>query len=184
VAPESRRGAWGNFWARASPDGLAAASDRDRRSPGQWQDHVDRTIDPRDSRPRPHGFDVKHTHHHHIEFDTPGKDSYRHRVAGASEVIVASDTGWARIATSSEAASLADLLGQLRAVDVVLVEGFKQLESLRRVEVFRGPGAPLAASDSGIAAVATPAGVSIAGFNGPQLPLDDTAAILKFILSN
>ena len=127
---------------------------------------------------------IKHTHHHQIELDTPGKDSYRHRVAGASEVIVASDTGWARIAASSEAASLADLLSQLRPVDVVLVEGFKQLESLRRVEVFRGPGRPLAASDSGIAAVATPAGVSIAGFSGPQLPLDDTAAILKFILSN
>jgi molybdopterin-guanine dinucleotide biosynthesis protein MobB len=127
---------------------------------------------------------IKHTHHRQIELDTPGKDSYRHRVAGASEVIVASDMGWARIAASSEAASLADLLGQLGPVDLVLVEGFKQLESLRRVEVFRGPGAPLAASDSGIAAVATPAGVSIAGFSGPQLPLDDTAAILKFILSN
>lgn len=127
---------------------------------------------------------IKHTHHHQIELDTPGKDSYRHRVAGASEVIVASDTGWARIAASSGSASLAELLGQLRPVDVVLVEGFKQLDSLRRVEVFRGPGTPLAVSDSRIAAVATPAGVSIAGFSGPQLPLDDPATILKFILSN
>jgi molybdopterin-guanine dinucleotide biosynthesis protein MobB len=127
---------------------------------------------------------IKHTHHHRFELDTPGKDSYRHRVAGASEVIVASDTGWARIAASSDPASLADLLAQLRPVDLVLVEGFKQLESLRRVEVFRGLGQPLAASDSTIAAVATPAGVSIAGFSGPQLPLDDPAAILKFILSD
>ena len=82
---------------------------------------------------------IKHTHHHDIELDTPGKDSHRHRLAGASEVIVASDTGWARIAASSEPASLQILLGQLRPVDVVLVEGFKQLEWLRRVEVFRGP---------------------------------------------
>ena len=68
----------------------------------------------------------------------PGKDSHRHRMAGASEVIVASDTGWARIAAGSEPASLQILLAQLRPVDVVLVEGFKQLEGLRRVEVFRG----------------------------------------------
>ncbi|HEU4780441.1 MAG TPA: molybdopterin-guanine dinucleotide biosynthesis protein B, partial [Steroidobacteraceae bacterium] len=39
---------------------------------------------------------IKHTHHHQIELDVPGKDSYRHRMAGASEVIVASDSGWAR----------------------------------------------------------------------------------------
>ena len=83
---------------------------------------------------------IKHTHHHDIELDVPGKDSHRHRVAGASEVIVASDTGWARIAASPEPASLQILLGQLRPVDVVLVEGFKQLEWLRRVEVFRGHG--------------------------------------------
>jgi len=44
---------------------------------------------------------VKHTHHHRIELDTPGKDSHRHRAAGASEVIVASDAGWARIASSA-----------------------------------------------------------------------------------
>jgi molybdopterin-guanine dinucleotide biosynthesis protein B len=60
---------------------------------------------------------IKHTHHHHIELDVPGKDSHRHRVAGAAEVIVASDTGWARIAASPEPASLQVLLGQLRAVD-------------------------------------------------------------------
>ena len=48
---------------------------------------------------------IKHTHHHRIELDTPGKDSYRHRIAGASEVIVASDSGWTRIAASAEAAN-------------------------------------------------------------------------------
>jgi molybdopterin-guanine dinucleotide biosynthesis protein B len=127
---------------------------------------------------------IKHTHHHHIELDTPGKDSHRHRVAGASEVIVASDTGWARIAVSAEPASLPILLGQLRPVDLVLVEGFKQLEWLRRIEVFRGAGTPLALSDPGIAAVAVPPGIALAGFNGLKLPLDDTSEVLEFILSN
>ena len=127
---------------------------------------------------------VKHTHHHPIELDTPGKDSYRHRLAGAAEVVVASDSGWARIAASSEPAGLPILLRQLRPVDVVLVEGFKQLESLRRVEVFRGVGEPLALRDPGIAAIAAPPGTSLGAYRGLKLPLDDTAAMLEFILSN
>jgi molybdopterin-guanine dinucleotide biosynthesis protein MobB len=126
---------------------------------------------------------IKHAHHHNIELDTPGKDSHRHRVAGASEVIVASDTGWARIATSAEPVSLQILLGQLRPVDVVLVEGFKQLEWLRRVEVFRGQGTPLASADPSIAAVAAPPGVVLDGYSGVKLPLDDVSAILDFILT-
>jgi molybdopterin-guanine dinucleotide biosynthesis protein MobB len=126
---------------------------------------------------------IKHAHHHDIELDTPGKDSFRHRQAGASEVIVASDRGWARIAASPEPASLQELLGQLRTVDLVLVEGYKQLEWLRRVEVFRGAGTALALGDPAIAAVAAPAGVPIAGFSGVRLPLDDGAAVLDFILS-
>lgn len=127
---------------------------------------------------------VKHTHHHQVELDTPGKDSYRHRVAGASEVIVASDSGWARIASSPRPASLEILLGQLRPVDLVLVEGFKQLEWLRRVEVFRGPGGPLALTDRGIAAVAAPRDLELAGFDGVRLPLEDTSAVLNFILND
>jgi len=125
---------------------------------------------------------VKHTHHHRVELDTPGKDSHRHRVAGASEVIVASDTGWARIAASPVPAPLQILLGELRPVDLVLVEGFKQLESLRRVEVFRGAGAPLALEDPGIAAVAAPESVALPDCKAVRLPLDDAAAVLDFIL--
>src|SRR5690349_23137547 len=78
---------------------------------------------------------IKHTHHHDVELDVPGKDSYRHRVAGASEVIVASEAGWARIAARTQPATLPELLAQLRPVDVVLAEGFKHLEDLRRIEV-------------------------------------------------
>jgi len=126
---------------------------------------------------------IKHTHHHEIALDPPGKDSHRHRTAGASEVIVASDSGWARISSSNEPAGLQILLGQLRPVDVVLVEGFKQLEWLRRVEVFRGVGEPLVLDDPDIAAVAAPAGVEIPGYRGSKLPLDDVEAVADFILS-
>ena len=126
---------------------------------------------------------IKHTHHHQFELDTPGKDSHRHRLAGASEVIVASDAGWARISASAEPASLQILLGQLRPVDVVLVEGFKQLEWLRRVEVFRGPGTPLAMTDAGIAAVAAPAGANLSEYEGLTLPLDEASVVADYILS-
>jgi len=138
--------------------------------------------------PALHGRDltvstIKHTHHHHIELDVPGKDSQRHRLAGASEVIVASDSGWARLAARTAPATLADLLAELRPVDVVLVEGFKQLEGLRRVEVFRGGGAPLVLADPGIAAVAVPGGVPPAGYDGVTIALEDIPALLEFILS-
>jgi molybdopterin-guanine dinucleotide biosynthesis protein B len=125
---------------------------------------------------------IKHTHHHDIEIDVAGKDSHRHRLAGASEVIVASDSGWARIAASREPASLQVLLGQLRPVDVVLIEGFKKLEALTRVEVFRGQGTPLALTDAGIAAVVVPEAVELAGYPGVKLPLDDVSAVVDFIL--
>lgn len=127
---------------------------------------------------------VKHTHHHQVELDVPGKDSHRHRLAGAAEVIVASDTGWARLAVSPRPATFPELLAELRPVDFVLVEGFKQLEDLRRVEVFRGAGTPLALADPGIAAVAAPSALAIPGYAGPRLALEDTAAIVEFILSS
>jgi molybdopterin-guanine dinucleotide biosynthesis protein B len=128
---------------------------------------------------------IKHTHHHDVELDIPGKDSYRHRVAGASEVIVASDHGWARIAARPGPATLPELLAQLRPVDVVLVEGFKRLESLRRIEVHRDETAPLALADPGIDAVAAPGGV-IPGYvyQGVTLALEDTQAVLEFLLSD
>jgi molybdopterin-guanine dinucleotide biosynthesis adapter protein len=126
---------------------------------------------------------IKHTHHHQFELEPPGKDSHRHRAAGASEVIVASDSAWARIASRAEPASLQALLAQLRPVDIVIVEGFKQLEGLRRVEVFRGVGEPLAAGDPGITAVAAPAEVALPGYPGVRLPLDDAEQVLDFILS-
>jgi molybdopterin-guanine dinucleotide biosynthesis protein B len=126
---------------------------------------------------------LKHTHHHSIELDVPGKDSHRHRLAGAAEVLVASDTGWARLAASNRPATLPELLAELRPVEVVLVEGFKQLEGLRRLEVFRGAGQPLAATDPGIAAVAAPGGVPLPGYAGTRLPLDDIPAIVEFLLA-
>jgi molybdopterin-guanine dinucleotide biosynthesis adapter protein len=87
---------------------------------------------------------VKHAHHN-FDVDKPGKDSYEHRMAGAAEVLVASDQRFAlmhELRGASEP-SLAELLSKLAPVDLVLVEGFKR-DSHMKLEVHRAAnGKPL-----------------------------------------
>jgi molybdopterin-guanine dinucleotide biosynthesis protein MobB len=71
---------------------------------------------------------IKHAHHD-FDIDHPGKDSYRHREAGASEVIVASGARWAQVheLRGAPEPELAELLPRLSSgIDIVLVEGFKR----------------------------------------------------------
>ncbi|MBE7212092.1 MAG: molybdopterin-guanine dinucleotide biosynthesis protein B [Gluconacetobacter diazotrophicus] len=129
---------------------------------------------------------VKRTHHR-IDLDPPGKDSRRHRDAGAEEVILASDRRWALLRETPEAGeSLDHLIARLRPVDLVLVEGFGSVPG-RRLEVVRagvrvGPkGTPLFESGAAIAAVASDAD-AVAGWSGPVLPLNDPASIRDWIV--
>lgn len=80
---------------------------------------------------------IKHAHHE-FDIDRPGKDSYRHRAAGASEVIVASARRWAHVTElgDREEPALAELLAHLGPVDLVLVEGYKHGDH-ERLEVRR-----------------------------------------------
>ena len=80
---------------------------------------------------------LKHAHHN-FDVDQPGKDSYRHREAGATEVLVASDNRWALMHELRGAAepSLEELLTHLAPVDLVIVEGFKR-SSLPKLEIHR-----------------------------------------------
>src|SRR5690349_12988821 len=80
---------------------------------------------------------VKHAHHA-FDIDTPGKDSFEHRAAGATEVLVASARRWALVHELRGQAepSLQALLQQLSAVDLVIVEGFKAAAH-PKIEVFR-----------------------------------------------
>ena len=105
---------------------------------------------------------IKHAHHG-FDIDRPGKDSWRHRQAGAREVLVASDQRLAlmREYPPGEAPDVHELLARLDAgVDWVLVEGFKASD-LPRIEVWRAPAAGEAPrpvhypDDDGIIAVAT-----------------------------
>ncbi|SIO21761.1 molybdopterin-guanine dinucleotide biosynthesis protein B [Vannielia litorea] len=121
---------------------------------------------------------VKHAHHA-FDVDQPGKDSFRHRAAGAREVLVASGARWA-LMHEGPAPELEALLARLGPVDLVLVEGFKRAGHAR-IEAHRaatGAGL-LAREDAGIVAVASDVPVEVAV---PVFDLDDTGAIADFVL--
>ena len=87
---------------------------------------------------------IKHAHHR-FDVDVPGKDSWRHREAGAAEVLISSANRWALMHELRGAAEprLPELLSKLSAVDLVVVEGFKR-EPHRKIEVHRAAnGKPL-----------------------------------------
>ena len=135
---------------------------------------------------RERGFTVstlKHAHHG-FDVDQPGKDSYLHREAGACEVLVSSDQRFALMheLRGAEEPRLAELLGRMSPVDLIIIEGFKR-DGHIKIEVHRTangkpwlyPGAP------GIAAVATDAKE---GFPAhlPHVHLDDIEAIAGLML--
>ena len=80
---------------------------------------------------------IKHAHHS-FDIDHPGRDSYRHRDAGARQVLLASRNRWALMheLRDEDEPSLGDLLKQLSPVDLVLIEGINVIATrkLRRIE--------------------------------------------------
>ncbi len=123
---------------------------------------------------------IKHAHHN-FDVDQPGKDSHRHRVAGASQVLLSSANRWALMSElrGTPEPNLTDLLQQLSPVDLILVEGFKR-ESHPKIEAHRAAtGQPLLAQDDPtIRAVASD---SAPDAPCPVLQLDDTDGIADFI---
>jgi molybdopterin-guanine dinucleotide biosynthesis protein B len=123
---------------------------------------------------------IKHAHHS-FDIDTPGKDSYRHRNAGCSEVLVTSDKRWVlmhELRGESEP-SLAQQLTHFSPCDLVLVEGFKTA-SIPKLEVHRaGADTPLLfPRDPNIVAIATdePLATSL-----PQFDINSPEDVARFI---
>ncbi|MES2144289.1 MAG: molybdopterin-guanine dinucleotide biosynthesis protein B, partial [Pseudomonadota bacterium] len=124
---------------------------------------------------------IKHVHHD-VDLDQPGKDSYRHRAAGAHEVILASAHRFALMAEHrGPEPDLGAVLARLSPVDLVLVEGYKR-DDHAKIEVFRAQAghALIQPGDPTVQAVATDAG--LAGLSVPVLDLNDTAAVADFVL--
>src|SRR5213079_3735713 len=107
---------------------------------------------------------IKHAHHA-FDVDVPGKDSWKHREAGATEVMVSSSQRWALMHELRGAAEprLPELLAKLSQVDLVVVEGFKS-EPHRKIEVHRLANAKplLFPGDPAIAGIATDGAVETA----------------------
>ncbi|MEJ5211959.1 MAG: molybdopterin-guanine dinucleotide biosynthesis protein B [Burkholderiales bacterium] len=126
---------------------------------------------------------IKQTHHE-FDIDRPGKDSWRHRQAGAAEVLVSSDRRWALMheLRDEPPPSLDAHLARLAPCDLVLVEGYKR-EAIPKLEVHRPAlGKPLIhPEDSHIVAIASdvPVAAPLTWFH-----LDDVAAIADFILEH
>lgn len=124
---------------------------------------------------------VKHVHHT-VDLDQPGKDTFRHRAAGAREVVLASADRLAiMVEHRGPEPELPAVLARMAPVDLILVEGYKR-DAHPKVEVWREetghpliqPGDPL------VRAVATDASLTLPV---PVLDLNDTRVVADFILS-
>jgi molybdopterin-guanine dinucleotide biosynthesis protein B len=130
---------------------------------------------------------VKHAHHE-FDIDHPGKDTHRHRAAGAFEVVVASSKRLALVREFEQPAQLSvhHLLAELyEGVDWVLVEGFKS-SNLLKVEVWRGQsGAQVRyPEDAFVVAIATDQAALPEETLRPVLDLNDPGAIATWLTDN
>jgi molybdopterin-guanine dinucleotide biosynthesis protein B len=125
---------------------------------------------------------VKHAHHA-FDVDQPGKDSYRHRQAGASEVMLTSSKRWVLLHEIGDQPEpeLPEQLARMSPCDIVLVEGFKK-QAMPKLEIHRkAHGAPLLfVDDPHIVGIATDE--PVAG-DLPRFPLQDYEAIAAFVLA-
>ena len=125
---------------------------------------------------------VKHAHHS-FDIDHAGKDSWRHRQAGCSEVMVSSAQRWSltRELRGAPEATLDELLAHLGPCDLVLVEGFKRA-AIPKIEVHRAAVTEplLHRDDPHIVAIATDTVIATAL---PRLDINDPAQVADFIVA-
>ena len=127
---------------------------------------------------------IKHTHHS-FDIDKPGKDSHSHRLAGATEVLVGSSQKWALIHEDREnkkEAGIDTLMSRMEEVDLVLVEGFKNLNHTK-IEIFRNTlkKPTLFNNDNSIVAIVSDCEMPEADI--PKLDFSDIKGIADFIIN-
>lgn len=127
---------------------------------------------------------IKHAHHE-FDIDQPGKDSWRHRKAGAAEVLIVSGRRWALMheLRGADEPGLDELIAKLAPCDLVFVEGYKS-SPIPRLEVWRAAnGKPrLPADDTHVVALVTDSPDAAHESRLPLLDLDDPDAVLAWIL--
>ncbi len=125
---------------------------------------------------------IKHAHHR-FDVDHQGKDSYRHREAGAREVLLASSHRWALMheLRDEDEPSLERLLVRMAPVDLVLIEGYKR-DSHAKIEAHRAETGKSLIADEDDTVIAIASDTPLPGQGRPVFDLDDTGAITDFIL--
>ena len=125
---------------------------------------------------------MKHAHHE-FDIDQPGKDSYEHRHAGASEVIISASRRWALMheVRNEKEPSVDELISRMTPVDLLLVEGFKW-HAHPKMEIHRPAiGKPLLQNnDPEIIAVASDE--KLTNLSVPVFDLNDIMGIADFII--
>ena len=126
---------------------------------------------------------LKHAHHG-FDLDQPGKDSFFHRAAGATEVIISSARRWAILHELRDEPEwdLRSLVAKMSPVDLVLVEGFKR-DAFPKLEIHRAAnGKPLIhPEDSHIVAIASD--ITLPQAKVPVIDLNDINAIADLLLA-
>ncbi|HEX2117216.1 MAG TPA: molybdopterin-guanine dinucleotide biosynthesis protein B [Alphaproteobacteria bacterium] len=127
---------------------------------------------------------MKHAHHA-FDIDRPGKDSYEHRAAGATEVMISSNARWALMheLRGGPEATVEQLIKHMTPVDLLMIEGFKS-HAHPKLEVHRAAlGKPLlCADDPHVVAIASD--VPIPSVRLPRFALDDAEGIADFIIGH
>ncbi len=127
---------------------------------------------------------LKHAHHG-FDLDQPGKDSFMHRAAGASEVLISSARRWAVLHELRDEAEwdMTALLEKVSPVDLILVEGFKR-ENFPKIEVYRAAnGKPLLhGEDDSIVAIASD--TPLPDVAVPVINLNDIEAVADAVLKH
>ena len=127
---------------------------------------------------------LKHAHHG-FDLDQPGKDSFMHRAAGASEVIISSAKRWAVLHELRDEPEwdMPALLQKIAPVDLVLVEGYKR-ESFPKIEIYRATNGKPLLHDEDKFIVAIAADTPLPNVKLPVIDLNDIEAVADALLKH
>lgn len=122
--------------------------------------------------------------HHNTDVDRPGKDSYRYRTAGATEVMLVGPERWALMSETPEnSLDLQSALSRMTKVDIVLVEGYKSDASIPRIAVCRRDYlSDKELNLDGVVAVATDDSNLVIPEGAQRLSINDAEGVADFIL--
>jgi molybdopterin-guanine dinucleotide biosynthesis adapter protein len=124
---------------------------------------------------------IKH-HSHDFEMDVPGKDTWRHKQSGAVTTLISSPNRIGMVRDVAKEMGLDELLPLIRGVDVIIVEGYKQVKR-PKIEVFRADISeePACRGDENLVALISDAPIDL---GVPRFSPHDTMAVADFILTH